>query len=308
MFPRCAVLFGDDDLAGGGNDGSLESPFYGHREIIVGSRKRCRTKRLVAAPADQNRTYRRFVCSDDERAAGGSVSGLAIKRKLPCSFRAGRQLIVQKAFFHRQPAPIAPVDVPARNKLNRQVRSRLIGETIGRDPFDWMGQTRDGPIMNHRDRDRIGASSSVRAEIDRHPRLLAVIFYRKEARLRARSALFVEKYMGSGRYEVVGERELAGAMRIAAFDEAGARKTGAKLGRVELLLGRESLHAAAAVLAEHDNRHDFERRSLRQHMRGERNSGSLNGNSKKDDANGGSVHSTLLKHLVFSCRIGAAPA
>src|SRR2546430_8191019 len=113
--------------------------------------------------------------------------------------------------------------------------------------------------------------------------------------------------MGRGCHEVVGERELAGAMRIAAFDEAGARKTSAKLGRVEFLLGRELLHAAAAVLAEHDNRHDFERRSLRQHVRGERNSESLNGNSKKDDGNGGSVHSTLLKHLVFSCRVGAVP-
>ena len=114
--------------------------------------------------------------------------------------------------------------------------------------------------------------------------------------------------MGRGCNEVVGERELARAMRIAAFDEARARETATKLGSVEFLLGREFLHGAAAVLAEHHNWHGIERRSLRQIMREEWNSGSLNGNSKKDGANGGDVHSTLLKHLVFSCRIGAAPA
>src|ERR1700731_1197377 len=242
MFPRCAVLFGDDDLVGGGNDGSLESPFYGHREIIVGSRKRRRTKRLVAAPADQNRAYRWFVCSDDERAAGGSVPGFAIERKFPCSFRTGRQLIVQVAFFHRQPAPVAPVDVPARDEFDRHVGARRIGEAIGGYPFNWMRQTRDGPIMNRGDRVRIGAAGNDRAEVDRHPGLPAVVLYRKEARLCSRNALFVEKYMGRGRYEVVGEGELAGAMRIAAFDEAGARKTGTKLGGVEFLLGRELVH------------------------------------------------------------------
>ena len=78
--------------------------------------------------------------------------------------------------------------------------------------------------------------------------------------------------MGRGCDEVIGERELARAMRFAAFDEAGARKTGAKLGGVELMLGREILHAAPAVLAEDDNRHGFERCGLRQHMREERNS------------------------------------
>ena len=97
-------------------------------------------------------------------------------------------------------------------------------------------------------------------------------------------------------------------MRFAAFDEAGARKTGAKLGGVELMLGREILHAAPAVLAEDDNRHGFERRSFRKLLREKWNSGSLNGNTKKEDANSDGVHSTLLKHLVFSCRTGAARA
>ena len=52
--------------------------------------------------------------------------------------------------------------------------------------------------------------------------------------------------------EVVGERELAGAMCIAAFDQAGTGKPGAKLGSVEFLLGCERLYAAAAILAEDD--------------------------------------------------------
>jgi len=168
-----ARLFCDDDLAGGGNDGSPESPFDGHDEIIVGSRKRRRAKRLVAAPADQNRADRRFVYSHDERAAGGSVSGFAIERKFPCSFRAGRQLVVQEAFFHRQPAPLAPIDVTARDELDRRVGARHIGKVIGGYPFDWMRQTRDGPIMNRRDRVRIGAAGNDRAEVDRHPQLLA---------------------------------------------------------------------------------------------------------------------------------------
>jgi hypothetical protein len=74
------------------------------------------------------------------------------------------------------------------------------------------------------------------------------------------------------------------------------------------MLGREILHAAPAVLAEDDNRHGFERRSFRKLLREKWNSGSLNGNTKKEDANSDGVHSTLLKHLVFSCRTGAARA
>src|SRR6202022_4012178 len=41
------VLLGDDDLPGGGNDGFLEGPFNGHREIIMEFGKGRRAKRFV---------------------------------------------------------------------------------------------------------------------------------------------------------------------------------------------------------------------------------------------------------------------
>ena len=70
MPGREAQLFGDDDLAGGGHDGFLEGPFYGHREIIMEFGKRRRAERLVAAPADKNGADQRLAgVADDDRAA-----------------------------------------------------------------------------------------------------------------------------------------------------------------------------------------------------------------------------------------------
>ena len=168
-----------------------------------------------------------------------------------------------------------------------------IGEAEGGDAIDRTRQTRDGPIVNRRDRIRIGASGDDRAEVDRHPHLLAVVLNREEAGLCARRASLIEKHMRRGCNEIIGERKLTGAMRLPAFDEPGARETGAKLGRAKLLLSREFLDAAAAVFAEDDNGHDLIGRHLRQFMRQERNGGRLNGHTKKEDANGRGAHSTL---------------
>jgi hypothetical protein len=95
-------------------------------------------------------------------------------------------------------------------------------------------------------------------------------------------------------------------MCLPAFDEPGARETGAKLGRVEFLLGRELLHAAPAVLAKDDNGHNLVRRYLGLPLRDERTGERWNGRTKKEDANSCGVHATPLEHLVFSCRNGCS--
>ena len=87
------------------------------------------------------------------------------------------------------------------------------------------------------------------------------------------------------------------------------RKPGAKLGSVEFLLGRELLNTAAAVFAEDDNGHGFGPGRLRQFMRNERYGGSLNGSTKKEDANGGGCAVHLFETSRFSpAGLGAAQA
>src|SRR5262245_25262432 len=80
------LRFRGGELGGGGNDRLPECALDGYGEIIMRPRKWRRAKRLVAAPANENCPYRRFVQSHDKRAAGGSVPGIAVERKFPCSF------------------------------------------------------------------------------------------------------------------------------------------------------------------------------------------------------------------------------
>src|SRR5262249_21131991 len=103
--------------------------------------------------------------------------------------------------------------------------------------------------------------------------------HRKKARLCSPNTFLVEKYMCRGRHKVVGERELARPMRIAAFDKARSGETGAKLCRVKLLLRRELLDTATAVFPEDDNRRDPEPLAFRQVLQNKRRSRSVNGKS-----------------------------
>ena len=64
---------------------------------------------------------------------------------------------------------------PRATNSTGELGPRRIGEAEGRYVFDRMRQTRDGPVVNRRDRVRIGASGNDRAEVDRHSHLLAVV-------------------------------------------------------------------------------------------------------------------------------------
>jgi len=98
------------------------------------------------------------------------------RTKIPGSFSADGQLIAQAAFFHRQLRPFAPVDVAARDKFDRRVGARRIGEAEGRYVFDRMRQTRQRPSREPpRSRKDRCLPGNDRAEVDRHPHLLAVV-------------------------------------------------------------------------------------------------------------------------------------
>ena len=75
----------------------------------------------------------------------------------------------------------------------------------------------------------------------------------------AQMAVAVVEHVRGGGHHVVGKRELAGAMRVAAADDAGAGVAAAQFGGVQFTLEREILERGALVGAEHHDRRDRRR-------------------------------------------------
>ena len=99
----------------------------------------------------------------------------------------------------------------------------------------------------------IGAARDDGADVDRGRYFLALGLDDELAMLAvgARLAGLVEEHMRGRGDDVVGQRELPGAARVAAADDAGGRVLAADRAGVEMMVGGEFLGGFASVDAEH---------------------------------------------------------
>ena len=222
-----------------------------HHEIIVLGRKGQRRIRGDTAVADQHRLQFAADFAAEDGTARSPVAGLAVERKFAGPFGALRELFPESAFLQRQMPGVAPIDMAASGEFDR-AETDMIGDAVGLRPVDRRFQLDDGPIMHRIDGIRVAAAGHDRGRIDRHANLAAVGERQLEqADIGAGLSRLVEQNMRRRGDDIVGERQLAGAMRLAAGDDTRGCVAAAHIGRLQPL-GRCKLRdGLAAVLAEY---------------------------------------------------------
>src|ERR1700722_19670670 len=88
----------------------------------------------------------------------------------------------------------------------------------------------------------------------------------------AKLSVFVEEHMGGGRDDIVGERQLPCAARLAAMDAAGCGVKPFQITQLEPVLGGELFGGKTRMRPEHHNGNDL-RRDLRRDVENRRRLG-----------------------------------
>jgi len=235
----------------------------------MGVGKRRGNEWLGAAPSDQYGADDRFIGGGDHGAAGSAVAGLAIEGEFPSPLAADRKLIAQAALLHGKPATLAPIDMTARDELDRFIAMDAACEAERHDAFERPGQMCDGPIMHGGDGIGIGGAGDDGMQIDRDAHRLTVELSDESAALGAWFSLLVEKDMGGGRHHIIGQSQLAGAMGLSTFDQSGRRELMAEALGIETMIGGKIINAAAAIAAEDHDRRDGQGLEIRKILLGE---------------------------------------
>ena len=262
-------------------------------------------ERMVGPPPDQDRADARAAVVEHQRAAGGAVAGVAIEGELARALLALGQLVVQHAILHRERLGTAPVDVAAGDEAHGLVLVDVAGEAVGLDAGKRMREPGDRPVVRDGDVIRMRRAGDDGRQVDLDLRVVAVDGDLEAAGGRPRHARLVVEDVGSSGDDIVGQGQLARAVRVAALDEAGRLMLVRELDGIEIMFGREHFRQPARVLAEHDDRGDSQCGRSRGVGRGEglERSG---GGDRRSDTQGGETHESYRRsdpkpHAPASC-------